>query len=144
MAIRKATVNDSDAIADLLDQLDYPDTLGFLPEKIARITACPEDELLVYELDNKVVAFISFHFITTIGLKGDIARINFFCVDKGYRSKGIGREMIEHCTRLANERKCDRIEVHSHSRRTDAHRFYYREGYVESPKYLQKMLNPGQ
>jgi len=144
MAIRKATVNDSDTIANLLDQLDYPDTRGFLPEKIARIMACQDDGLLVYELDKKVVAFISFHFITTIGLEGDVARINFFCVDKGYRSKGIGHEMIEYFTRLANERKCDRIEVHSHSRRTDAHRFYYREGYAESPKYLVKVLNPGQ
>jgi hypothetical protein len=38
----------------------------------------------------------------------------------------------------AQRRQCDRIEVHCHSRREDAHRFYYRQGYFESPKYLIK------
>jgi hypothetical protein len=32
------------------------------------------------------------------------------------------------------------MEVHCHSRRSEAHRFYARQGYIESPKYLMKML----
>jgi GNAT superfamily N-acetyltransferase len=48
--------------------------------------------------------------------------------------------MEEYVVMLAKERGCDRIEVHCHSRRTDAHRFYSRQGYEESPKYLMKRL----
>jgi GNAT superfamily N-acetyltransferase len=48
--------------------------------------------------------------------------------------------METHVSTLARERSCDRIEVHCHSRRTDAHRFYERQGYEESPKYFTKSL----
>ena len=140
MVLRKALVSDSMVIGDLLDQLGYPGMAEFLPEKIAKMSERPEEELLVYEMDSKVVAFISFHIVPTIALRGDIARISSFCVDQGYRSLGIGHEILEYCTELAREKKCDRIEVHSHSRRTEAHRFYFREGFEESPKYLVKML----
>jgi hypothetical protein len=34
------------------------------------------------------------------------------------------------------------MEVHCHQRRMDAHRFYNRLQYQESPKYLIKMLSP--
>ncbi|HZE85293.1 MAG TPA: hypothetical protein VE035_13355 [Puia sp.] len=41
---------------------------------------------------------------------------------------------------MARSRKCDRIEVHCHLRRKDAHRFYEQQGYTDSPKYLIKSL----
>ncbi|AHB70531.1 hypothetical protein P262_03037 [Cronobacter malonaticus] len=59
------------------------------------------------------------------------------------RSKGIGRLLESEGETLARARGCDRIEVHCHSRRSDAHRFYYRQGYTESPKYLCKSLANG-
>ena len=62
-------------------------------------------------------------------------------VDKTIRGKGIGREIEEYCVDVAKNRRCDRIEVHCHSRRLDAHRFYFRQGYIESPKYLMKKID---
>jgi len=81
-------------------------------------------------------------FLPQLGLKGDIARIGYFAVHQAFRSNGIGREIEEYCESLAREKNCDRIEVHCHERRKDAHRFYYRQGYFESPKYLMKSLRP--
>ncbi|PEE36729.1 GNAT family N-acetyltransferase [Bacillus pseudomycoides] len=101
----------------------------------------PDEELLVYEDNERVIAFISLHFIPQFALKGDFARISYFAVDTTIRSKGIGREIEEFCTDLAKKRNCDRIEVHCHSRRIDAHRFYSRQGFTESPKYFMKMIN---
>jgi GNAT superfamily N-acetyltransferase len=66
--------------------------------------------------------------------------MSYFAVDKNIRSKGIGRKIEEYCTDLAIKRNCDRIEVHCHSRRKDAHWFYIRQGFTESPKYFIKML----
>jgi GNAT superfamily N-acetyltransferase len=140
MSIRSAQLSDSPAIEQLLDQLGYTGTEGFLPRKLERMLADPDERLLVYETAAGVVAFISIHFIPQIAVAGDFARISYFSVGDSVRGQGIGREMEEYVAMLAKERGCDRIEVHCHSRRVDAHRFYFRQGYEEAPKYLLKRL----
>ena len=140
MGIRKAQSTDWPAITALLEQLDYPGTGKFLAAKIERLLAHPDEELLVYEIEGEVVACISLHFIPQLALAGDFARISYFSVDASVRGEGIGRAMEEYATNLADQRGCDRLEVHCHIRRTDAHRFYFRQGFTESPKYLTKKL----
>lgn len=140
MGIRDAKVEDWKRIKELLELLGYSDIDSFLEAKILTLLGDPDEELLVYELGTEVVAVISIHFIPQLALEGDFARISYFAVDKKMRSRGIGREIEEYCTHLAKGRKCDRVEVHCHSRRLDAHRFYFRQGFSESPKYLIKML----
>ena len=140
MVIRKAVIEDWKQISSLLDQLEYSNTESFIKEKLEVLLRNPNEELLVFEESNQVIAFISMHFIPQLALKGDFARISYFAVDQHIRSKGLGRKIEEYCTNLAIEKNCDRIEVHCHSRRTDAHRFYMRQGYSESPKYFIKML----
>ncbi|MCU0565674.1 MAG: GNAT family N-acetyltransferase [Oculatellaceae cyanobacterium Prado106] len=61
-------------------------------------------------------------------------------MDETYRSLGIGKALEEKAEELARNRGCDRLEVHCHSRRVDAHRFYLRQGYEESPKYFFKAI----
>ncbi|KGM44789.1 GNAT family N-acetyltransferase [Neobacillus niacini] len=140
MGIRKANVEDCKQISLLLKQLDYPDVEPFIREKVEILLMDPNEVLLVFEEDKSVIALISLHFIPQLAVKGDFARISYFAVDKDIRSKGIGRKIEEYCTDLAIKRNCDRIEVHCHSRRKDAHRFYMRQGFTESPKYFIKML----
>jgi GNAT superfamily N-acetyltransferase len=140
MGIRTAQPADTPAIQTLLAQLGYVDTTPFLEKKLASLSNDPAEVLLVYEQDSDVVAFLSLHFIPQIALPGDFARISYFAVKDSARNLGIGRQLEEHITALARERNCDRIEVHCHSRRSDAHRFYTRQGFEESPKYLIKSL----
>lgn len=138
--IRQATPSDAPAISALLTQLGYPGTSDFLPQKLIKMLEHPDEILLVAEMEDQVIAFISFHIIPQIALPGDFARISYFAVDALAQSQGIGKAIEEYCSNLAQARQCDRIEVHCHSRRTDAHRFYFRQGYEESPKYLIKKL----
>jgi GNAT superfamily N-acetyltransferase len=140
VGIRRAEGRDREAIRELLSQLDYPGTEKFLARKMERLINHPDEALLVYEEDGKLLGFISLHFIPQIALEGDFARISYFSVDQSDRSRGIGQEMEEYCTRLARERGCDRMEVHCHTRRVQAHGFYLRQGYEESPKYFIKKL----
>lgn len=140
LGIRKAKIDDWKSICELLNQLEYYNTENFMKEKIESLVNGPDEELIVYETLGKVIAFFSIHFIPQLALKGDFARISYFSVDSTIRSKGIGGEMEEYCTDLAKKRHCDRIEVHCHSRRKDAHRFYLRQGFNESPKYFVKLL----
>jgi N-acetylglutamate synthase-like GNAT family acetyltransferase len=138
MNIRKATTKDERMISDLLTQLGYAGTELFLAKKMKLISENPNSELFVYEKEQKVIGVISIDFILQLALKGDFARISYLSVDTVERSKGIGKELEELCVRLAKERNCERIEVHCTERRVDAHRFYIRQGYYESPKYFVK------
>ncbi|AXX02039.1 N-acetyltransferase [Cronobacter sakazakii] len=137
---RTATPADATAISALLTELDYLDTAHFIDQRLAELLVHPDERVLVAEEDGALLGVLSLHFIPQLALKGDFCRISYFCVSSNARSKGIGRLLESEGEALARARGCDRIEVHCHSRRSNAHRFYYRQGYTESPKYLCKSL----
>lgn len=140
MSIRRAKQEDTQAIGSLLAQMEHPTAESLVAEKLALLIGHPDHELIVYELEDQVVAFMSIHFVPQIAYTGDFAMVSYFAVDDQLRSRGLGKEMEERCVELAKERGCNRIELHSSIRRTDAHRFYLRQGYVEFPKYFSKKL----
>lgn len=140
MKIRTVHENDSETIVALLNQLGYSNTGGFIKKKINLLLENPNEYFIVAENDGIVIGFISIHIIPQIALKGDFARISYFCVDENFRGSGTGKMLEEYAEKIARERNCDRIELHCHSKREKAHQFYYRQGYAESPKYLFKKL----
>ncbi|ATP55258.1 GNAT family N-acetyltransferase [Pedobacter ginsengisoli] len=140
MNIRKAELKDAGAIRILMEQLGYPTEEGFMTKKLESFSDRTDHRDLVCELEGEVLGFISIHFIPQIAFEADYAVISYFVVDDDSRSLGIGKALEEHCTALAVERKCKRIMVHSNARRTDAHRFYLRQGFVEYPKDFVKFL----
>lgn len=50
-------------------------------------------------------------------------------VERAYRNRGIGRELMEHIIREAKKRKCYKLIGTSKAANTDAHRFYERFGF---------------
>ena len=50
--------------------------------------------------------------------------------DAVHRSRGIGRALLHHLERHAKDMECDVLALDSGTQRTDAHRFYFREGMV--------------
>ncbi len=140
LEIRQATTQDADAITRLLTELGYPGTEVFIKGRLARLLSHPDETLLIAALNGTVAGVISLHFIPQLALPGDFCRISYFCIAETSRNSGIGAALESRAEEIAREQGCDRIEVHCHSRRTDAHRFYARQGYIESPKYLFKQL----
>ena len=141
MKIRKAVATDAASVRELLRELGYPSSLALTRTRLGQLTRDNSEDLLVAETaSGKIAGFISIHYIPQIALAGDFARISYFCVAEDKRSQGIGRYLEEKASQLARERGCNRIELHCHSRRREAHRFYARQGYSESPKYLVKSL----
>jgi GNAT superfamily N-acetyltransferase len=138
--IKTATIQDAKALSELLVQLGYKNDVKFIQNHMERFLNQENDILFVAMEDQKVVGFISIHFIPQIALEGDFCRISYFSVNSENRNNGIGNLLESHAVKIAKERKCDRIEVHCHSRREEAHRFYFKQGYEESPKYLMKSL----
>jgi len=131
ITIRQASVDDAVIIQALLSQLDYVAERSLVAEKMQHLLLGESDEVFVAEKDSRVVAFIALHYIPQLPLEGDFARITYFCVTETVRSLGVGKLLEEHAQAAAARRGCDRIELHCHSRRTEAHRFYQRLGYLE-------------
>lgn len=142
MQIRPGEATDSVAIAALLTDLGYPVTPEFVSHSLQRQLTHADAALLVAVENDAVVGLISLHFIPQLALPGDFCRISYFCVGSGARRQGVGTALETAASELAWARGCDRIEVHCHSRREQAHQFYYRQGYIESPKYLVKPAQP--
>lgn len=138
--LRAAHAQDAPALVDLLQQLGYEDAGRFIAKRLRALTDHADSLLQVAEVDGLVLGFISVHFIPQLALAGDFCRISYLCVADRARGSGIGAQLLALAEQEARRRGCDRIELHSHTRRVDAHRFYAREGYVESPKYLMKAL----
>ncbi|WP_233236672.1 GNAT family N-acetyltransferase [Bordetella sp. LUAb4] len=139
--LRSPTVADSAAIAQLLASLGYPGTDSFIEHRVAQLIAHPDEVMLAAVLDGVVLGIISLHFIPQLALAGDFCRISYFCVSERARGAGIGALLEGKAVEIARERGCDRIELHCHARRVDAHRFYLRQGYEDSPRYFFKSLN---
>jgi len=140
LLLRSARRTDLPALLELMTQLGYPDTGAFLERRLRELNEHPDAVLRVAESDGRVRGVIALHFIPQLALAGDICRIAYLCVDEDARGLGIGAALEEFAHAQARERGCDRIELHSHARRVDAHRFYARQGYEESPKYLVKPI----
>ena len=138
--IRDAQITDAPRIVNLLEALGYPGTGDFINDRITQLLRHPDEKLLVSVENEVVTGVISLHFIPQLALAGDFCRISYFCVGSDARGNGTGKALEEHAVDIATQRGCDRIEVHCHARRTDAHRFYFRQGYSESPKYLCKSI----
>jgi GNAT superfamily N-acetyltransferase len=61
-------------------------------------------------------------------------------VDEPFRGRGIGTELVRAAEQALKERGCYMVEVTSHVRRTEAHRFYERLGYARTSVRLAREL----
>jgi GNAT superfamily N-acetyltransferase len=136
MEIRTAREEDFGDLVRLLEALNYPMDPVLVKEKIKKSAKDPDDWIFVMEAQGQIQAFLELHFIPQLGLPGDIARISYFSVAAELQGRGLGTRLLEHVIGLARARGCDRMEVHCHTRRTAAHRFYESRGFRESPKYF--------
>lgn len=78
--------------------------------------------------NGKVIAALNMRFEKQLHHCDCIAEMTEFAVDAEYRSKGIGKEMFARACRIAKDFGCPQIELATNQLRTDAHRFYEREG----------------
>lgn len=139
--LRPARPEDAGAFVDLLAQLGYPDTGTFIARRLVEQLAHPDAWLRVAVEGNRVLGFISLHFMPQLALAGDFCRVSYLCVGEGERGRGIGEVLLAAAEQEARQRGCDRMELHCDQRRTAAHRFYERLGYSDAPRYYRKALD---
>jgi len=126
---RKATINDCEKVYDLICELECKK----LPYD--RFSAIYEKQIsneryycLLCEQDGHIAGLLNLRFEEQLHHSECIAEIMEFIVASSYRKCGIGKEMLARACQIAETFHCTQIELATNQLRTDAHRFYTREG----------------
>jgi GNAT superfamily N-acetyltransferase len=140
--LRRATVDDVRAIVELLaaDQLgatrdgaDDDEQLEPYRRAFEAIDADPAHLLVVAESNGEVVGTLQLSFLPGLARRGALrAQIEAVRVRSDRRSSGLGGELMTWAIDEARRRGCALVQLTSDKRRTDAHRFYTRLGFVPS------------
>jgi GNAT superfamily N-acetyltransferase len=128
LVIRNAVPSDSAVLARLIAQLGYVAAESEVAERLGFMEA--EGRIvLVAELGGQVIGCLSTSVMRVLHRPAPVGRISMMVVDEALRGRGIGAEIVRAAEKALHERGCYMVEVTSHVRRTDAHRFYERLGY---------------
>ncbi len=97
--------------------------------------------LLLAELGGRVVGMLQLTFIPGLSRRGATrANIEAVRVDSSLRSRGIGGWLIAQAIEQARQRGCRMAQLTSDKRRTQAHAFYGRLGFVASHEGFKRAL----
>ncbi len=105
------------------------------------ITADPAHLLLVADDTARVVGTMQLSFIPGLARRGALrAQIEAVRVHEEVRGRGLGAWMIGWAIDEARRRGCALVQLTTDKRRTDAHRFYERIGFVASHEGMKLAL----
>ncbi|CAN5532209.1 hypothetical protein BH10BAC4_BH10BAC4_00390 [soil metagenome] len=140
MTIREARSSDAKSIQLLLAQLGYPnfDEYGVVGK--IKLHDQPGYHILVAEVNEQVVAFVSMHWFDLMHWQGKLGRFTSFCVDENFRSKGVGQKLLKAGEEFLINQGCIKLEVTSNNRREKTHAFYLKAGYSEESRVFRKVL----
>lgn len=117
VSVREATAADADAVAAAVEAL-LEELGGRRPERTvlaAEVAALIEDdgvgELLVAEGDGAIVGVLAASWQRAIHVPGRYATIQDLWVEEGWRSRGVGAELIAALAARAREQGVARLEV---------------------------------
>jgi len=141
MIIRQASLHDSTAIHRLLTQLGYPPQKhAFIVSKIENYTT-EGYHLLVCDIDDETVGFISLHWFDIFHSEEKMGRITALCVSEHIRGQGIGRHLLKAAEKILVSKGCSKLEATSNFKRTLTHEFYLKNGYTEDSRRFVKTLS---
>ncbi|MFI5736340.1 GNAT family N-acetyltransferase [Kribbella sp. NPDC051587] len=127
--IRSAEPADAAAVSELLRQLGYSDQDG-VAARIRSWQVDPMSAAYVADADGDVLGVVAIHVGPYFERTGNWARVVALVVSARARGQGIGGQLMAAAEEFAAEHGCLRIELSSADRRTEAHVFYERRGYV--------------
>jgi len=149
LTLRRAGPDDLPQIVALLaaDQLgvhrEAADDLAPYRAAFDAIAADPAHLLVVGVTAGRVVATMQLTFLPGLARRGAWrAQIEAVRVHADVRSRGLGGQMIGWAVEEARRRGCSLVQLTTDKRRTDAHRFYERLGFVASHEGMKLALEP--
>ncbi len=140
--IRAAAAHDLDTVFSFISHLEersfdfnrfkekYSDNLS--REEVIYLVA-------VNEMD-EVVGFISCHGQELLHHEAQVFEIQEMYVARNYRDKGIGKALYAALLEKLAKADCESLEVTTHSKRSDARRFYSKLGFQQTHiKFVKEM-----
>jgi len=97
-------------------------------QRLTEAIASDAAEILVAETEGAVVGICSIYYDIDSVRFGRRAWVEDLAVDPGQRSRGIGKALLDAAKDWARGHGASHLELDSADARTDAHRFYEREG----------------
>lgn len=150
LTFRLATESDLPAIIRMLAD----DALGSAREQVGavvpevyvkafgKITANPNQELTVVEMNGELVATFHLTFIQYLTHQGGLrAQIEAVRTSSGYRGQGIGKQVFDYAISRAKAKGCCMVQLTTDRQRPDAIRFYESLGFVGTHEGMKKRLD---
>jgi GNAT superfamily N-acetyltransferase len=128
LTIRRLTVDDAEAAAELSSQLGYTCSTGDLRERIEELSRAADRVAFAAIIDGEIVGWIDA--ATERHLQSPVtAVIGGLVVREDMRGLGIGKRLCFEIEEWARSKSIPVVRVRSQIKREDAHRFYLRDGY---------------
>ena len=128
LTIRRLTVDDAEAAAELSSQLGYTCSTGDLRERIEELSRAADRVAFAAIIDGEIVGWIDA--ATERHLQSPVtAVIGGLVVREDMRGLGIGKRLCLEIEEWARSKSIPVVRVRSQVKREDAHRFYLRDGY---------------
>jgi GNAT superfamily N-acetyltransferase len=141
LSIRRLTVDDAEAAAELSGQLGYSCALEDLRERIEELSHAADRVAFAAVVEGQVVGWIDAAMERHLQYAAS-AVIGGLVVRENMRGLGVGRRLCLEVEEWARSRSVPLVRVRSQIKREDAHRFYLRDGYrkVKTSLVFEKLL----
>jgi GNAT superfamily N-acetyltransferase len=91
-------------------------------------------------VEGTVVTGVAVYRISENTFEGRHLYVDDLVTDERRRSKGVGRALMKHMQDIARAAGCEAYTLDSGTQRTQAHKFYFREGMVVTSFHFRKPL----
>jgi len=146
VTIRESINDDIPLILELLYELgrQKPQKDGEL-EKFKKLLKnyMQEDDkkiLVAQDNDSKIIGMISMVFLSRLNQNTLEMYVPELIVSQNYRSKGIGKKLINSSIEFGKKKKCHRIRLESGNQRIESHKFYKHLRFENSSVFFTKNL----
>jgi len=130
--VRQIALEDAEAVAELSGQLGYETSASEMKDRIEKMLPLEVDHLvLVACLENEIVGWVEAEILRHLQSPAHTL-ITGLVVRNGARSFGIGKRLCSEVERWSLQRCVPVVRVTSRMTRERAHRFYLREGFVQT------------
>lgn len=140
--IRKAEMKDYLDIARLSGVFGYPISEAAVKKNLARILKDADHEFLIFELGERVTAFIEAEIYAPVYAEQVMLNVLGLVVDEKNQGQGIGAQLLNALEEKDKARDIKVIRLNSGVQRHEAHQFYEHQGYTSnhSQKRFLKFL----
>ena len=144
--IRRAEKADYQMIKDLVKELF--DTLGIkdgmdedlAQDKFEDILSEPKVMVIVAEVNDRVIGYLTINFNKSFLDAGDSAVIDELMVTEKERGKGVGRLLVEYAIEISKHSGCSEVGVSTEFGNMNAQKFYDKCGFKVLGLIFEKVL----